>query len=152
MRAIVREHGDRIELIRADLVADATGTEDLRTWIGCLVQPFTGHLASLDPPTWYARFNIQVAADPALREIAQEETLTSPSLRLLVAYLTHRVLGPPPPLRAERLTMARHLIDNMCADYERVLAENDDPQPAWDGLATRLADAIIGLWQAPIAE
>ncbi len=150
VRAIVREHAERIEALRVGLVADAAGSDDLRTWVACLVLPLTGHLASLDSPTWYARFHIQVTADPALREIAQEESLTSPSLRLLVAQLTRRLPGPPPPVRAERLTMARHLIITMCAEHESAMSEGSPTAyPTWDDLATGLTDAIIGLWRAP---
>lgn len=150
VRAIVREHADRIEAIRAGLVADAADSDDLRTWIDCLVSPFTAHLAELGSPTWYARFHIQVTADPALREIAQEESLTSPSLRLLVAQLTCRLPGPPEPVRNERLIMARNLIITMAAEHERALTDAvPTAYPTWNALATGLTDAIIGLWRSP---
>lgn len=150
IRAIVRTHADRIEEIRSRLVTEAAGSEDIRTWISCLVRPFTEHLEDLGSPTWYARFRIQVTSDPALREISQEEALASPSLRLLIAHLAHTLPGPPSDIRAERLNMASHLIVNMCVERERALAENAvTRQLTWNDLATRLTDAVVGLWQAP---
>ncbi|SEG95299.1 hypothetical protein SAMN05444920_10930 [Nonomuraea solani] len=31
----------------------------VRDWVACLVRSFTGHLAALGGPTWYARFCVQ---------------------------------------------------------------------------------------------
>ncbi|MEV0972175.1 hypothetical protein [Microtetraspora glauca] len=77
--------------------------------------------------------------------------ITSPSLRLLIAQLTQTLPGPPPEVRHERLTMARHLIVNMCVERERALADRTPVrQPTWNALATTLTDAIAGLWQAPV--
>ncbi|MFD1829939.1 TetR/AcrR family transcriptional regulator [Streptomyces desertarenae] len=149
IRAIVRTHAERIEEIRARLVAEAAGSDDVRTWLSCLVRPFTDHLDALGPPTWYARFRIQVTADPGLREISQDEALASPSLRLLIAHLTHTLPGPPPEVRAERLNMASHLILSMCVEREHALAEGTAArQLTWNDLADNLTDALVGLWQA----
>ncbi len=92
-----------------------------------------------------------VMVTPARMSPAIALAITSPSLRLLIAQLTQTLPGPPPEVRHERLTMARHLIVNMCVERERALADRTPVrQPTWNALATTLTDAIAGLWQAPV--
>ncbi|MEV4112693.1 helix-turn-helix domain-containing protein [Nonomuraea sp. NPDC049695] len=151
IRAIARKHADQMERMRVTSVAEIVGSTDIRDWVACLVRPFTGHLAALGKPTWYARFCVQVTSDPALHAIMTEEALTSASLRMLVAGLHHRLPGLPPSVRDERSIMARHLIAQMCVERERALAEGAlTLHPSWDDLAASLIDAIVGLWQAPV--
>jgi AcrR family transcriptional regulator len=151
VRAIARRHAEQIEEIRAGLVAGAADSTDLRTWIACLVRPFTEHLAALGSPTWYARFCAQVGADPALHEITVAEAMASPSLRLLRDGLKRCLPDLPAPVGVERGAMARHLIVQMCVERERALAEGGPTSwPSWDDTATGLIDAIVGLWLAPV--
>jgi AcrR family transcriptional regulator len=151
VRAIVRKHTDQMEQARAEMVAEAAGSTDIRDWVACLVRPFTEHLAALGSPTWYARFCVQVTSDPALHDIMIEEALTSTSLRLLVAGMYQCLPDLPTRVRDERSAMARHLITQMCVERERALAEGTPTlQPSWEALATSLIDAIVGLWQAPV--
>ncbi|MEV4109856.1 helix-turn-helix domain-containing protein [Nonomuraea sp. NPDC049695] len=151
VRAIARKHADEMEQLRVWMVADVAGSTDLRDWVACLVRPFTRHLEAQGSPTWYARFRAQVMADPALFQITVEESLPSPSVRLLVDGMNRCLTHLPAPVREERGTMARHVIVQMCVERERALAEGaPTPQPSWDDLATSLIDAIVGLWQAPV--
>lgn len=151
VRAIAGRHGEQMEQARVDMVAEAVGSNTLRDWVACLVRPFTGHLAALGSPTWYARFRVQVMSDPALQEITAQEALASASLRMILAGLNQCLPDLPADVRAERSVMARHLIAQMSAERERALAEGTPTlQPSWEDLADSLVDAIVGLWQAPV--
>lgn len=153
VRAIVRKHAERIEEIRARLLAGIGDSTDLRDWVDCLVRPVPEHLAALEGPTWFARFCAQVMTDPALHRIMVEESLASPSLRQIVDGL-HRCLPElPPEVRAERGDMARHLLIHLPAERERAVAENrPTARSSWHDYATGLADAVVGIWLAPVTQ
>jgi AcrR family transcriptional regulator len=151
VRAIVRRHTERIETIRVLMVAEIGGSGDLRDWVACLVRPSTQHLAELGSPTWFGRFSAQVMTDPVLRAIMIDESLTSPSLLEVLDGINRNLPELPPPVRAERDDMARHLIVQVTAERERSLAEGaPTPRPAWHDTATGLIDAIVGLLLAPV--
>ncbi|MDN3029150.1 TetR family transcriptional regulator [Streptomyces sp. S.PB5] len=151
VRAIARKHAERIEEIRARMLAQLGDSADLRDWVDCLVRPVPEHLAALEGPTWFARFCAQVMTDPVLHQIMLEESLASPSLRRIVDGL-HRCLPElPPEVRAERGDMARHLLIHLPAERERALAENrPTPRTSWHDYATGIADAVVGIWLAPV--
>ncbi|MEW1779801.1 TetR family transcriptional regulator [Streptomyces sp. NPDC086777] len=152
VRAVAARHFDRIEEIRVRLLAETGDSDDIRDRVDCLVRPITEHLASLGSPTWYARFCAQVMTDPALYDIMVEESLTSPSLRRAVDALNRRLPELPAEVRAERGLMARTLILHTCAERERALAEGTATARAtWSDAATGLADALLGLWLAPVS-
>ena len=151
VRAIIRKHSARIDLLRARMVAEAEGSSDVRAWIGCLVRPNMEHLATLGSPTWFARFSAQVMTDPALRDIMAEEALGSPSLVQTIDGLNRCLPALPAEVRAERGDMARQLMVHMSAERERALADGTPtPRATWHDTATGLTDAITGLWLAPI--
>ena len=151
VRAIARKHAGEMEQARVRMVTETAGSTDIRDWVACMVRPFTGHLADLGNPTWYARFGVQVMSDPALQELMIEEALTSASLRLLLVGLNQCLPSLPPTVCAERWVMARYLIAHMCAEREHALAEGTPTlQPSWQDLATSLIDAIAGLWLASV--
>jgi AcrR family transcriptional regulator len=151
VRAIVRKHATRIEELRARLVAEVGDEDDVRAWVDCLVRPVLEHLAALGSPTWYARFCAQVVSDPALHRIVVDESLTSPSLRRIVDGLDRCLPDLPPEVRTERGEMARHLIVHVTAERERALAENTPTHRSnWQDAATGLADAVVGMWLAPV--
>ncbi|MFJ1969708.1 TetR/AcrR family transcriptional regulator [Streptomyces sp. NPDC087903] len=151
VRAIVRKHATRIEEIRARLVAGVGDSTDVRDWVDCLVRPVPEHLAALGSPTWYARFCAQAMTDPALHRIMTGESLTSPSLRRIIDGLDRCLPELPPEVRAERGELARHLIVHMPAERERALA-GDTPTAhgTWHDAAAGLADAVLGMWTAPV--
>jgi AcrR family transcriptional regulator len=151
VRAIVRKHAAQTEEIRVRLLAGIGASADVREWVDCLVRPMIEHLGTLGGPTWYARFCAQIMTDPVLHEILVEESLASPSLRQTIEGVNRCLPDLPPEVLAERGEMARHLIIQMPAERERALAENrPTPRPNWDDAATGLADAIVGLWLAPV--
>lgn len=151
VRAIARKHTDQIEQIRLRLLTGAVGATDVHNWVACMVRPVTEHLATSGNPTWYARFCAQVMTDPALHEITVEESLTSPSLGLLLEGMNRCLPDLPPGVRAQRWVMARYLIVHMCVERERALAAGAATlQASWDELAASLIDAIAALWLAPV--
>lgn len=151
VRAIVRSHTVRIERLRVGVVAEVTGSTEVRDWVTCLVRPAMEYLAGLGNPTWFARFGAQVMTDPALREIMTEESLSSPSLTHTVDGLNRCLPDLPSDVRAERGDMARQLMAHMCAERERALAEGTPtPRSNWHDAATGLIDALTGLWLAPV--
>ncbi|MET8563477.1 TetR family transcriptional regulator [Streptomyces flaveolus] len=151
VRAVARRHAEHIETLRERALVAAGDSTDVRDWVDCLVRPVTEHLASLGSPTWYARFCAQVMTDPALHEIMVEESLTSPALREAVEGLNRTLPELLPEVRAERGQMVRLLILHTCAERERALAEGTPtPRATWGEVATGLADAIVGLWLAPV--
>ncbi|ONI90768.1 TetR family transcriptional regulator [Saccharothrix sp. ALI-22-I] len=150
VRAIVRRHTVRVELLRQEMVSAAAGSRDARDWVACLVRPTITHLASLGDPTWFARFSAQVLTDPAFREMMSAEALADVSLRQVLDNLTELTPDIPDDVRADRSHMIRHLIVHVCAERERAVAESAlTPRSTWDEAATGLIDAITGLWTAP---
>lgn len=151
VRAIVRRRTDRIEVLRAKLVAEAGTATDLRTWVECLVRPSTEHLAELGSPTWFARFGAQVMNDPVLRDIMVDESLSSPALVRIIDNVNRCLPDLPAEVRAERDDMARHLIVQMTAERERALAEGTStPRASWADAASGMIDALVGLFLAPV--
>ncbi|MBA0050643.1 TetR/AcrR family transcriptional regulator [Streptomyces sp. AJS327] len=150
VRAISRRHTEQIELIRARLVAESRGSTVLRDWVACMVRPVTEHLDGLGSPTWYARFNAQVTADPALYETIAAEPAAAPALQTLLDGLNACLPDLPPTVQAARGVMARHLIVQMCVERERGLAGGESyPPSVWTDTAELLIDALTGLWNAP---
>ncbi|MFD4505374.1 TetR/AcrR family transcriptional regulator [Streptomyces sp. NPDC058457] len=150
VRAIARRHAEQIEEIRSRLIGQSQGSIELRDLVSCLVRPVTEHLETLGSPTWYARFNAQLLADPALYQIAADEAFVSPSLQRLVTGLKSCLPGLPPAVITNRGIMARHLIIQMCVERERALADGTPLSwPTWHDMTVGLTDAIVGLWAAP---
>ncbi|MFG2794127.1 TetR/AcrR family transcriptional regulator [Streptomyces sp. NPDC048419] len=151
VRAIVRKHAAHAEEIRCRLLAEIGDSTDVRDWVDCLVRPLPEHLGNLGGPTWFARFCAQAMTDPALHQIMLEESFASPSLQQCIDGLNRCLPDLPAEVRAERGEMARHLIVHMPAERERAVAENRaTPRSHWDDAATGLADAVVGLWLAPV--
>lgn len=150
--AIVRRHGDQIERRRAELVAGLGADAGVLDWVECLVRPLTEHLAALGVPSWYARFALQMTADPALRELSAQEVAQSPALRRISKGLRPWLAALPREVREERLQMIRHLLWHTCADRERALAQaGRSTRAEWDRAARLLIDAVAGLLLAPVS-
>jgi AcrR family transcriptional regulator len=151
VRAIMRKHTEPIERLRLGMLADADAFTGLRDWVACLVRPTAEHLGAVGNPTWFARFSVQVMADPVLREIMIDEALTSPALQQVLIGLNGCLPELAPDVRAERWDMARQLMVHMYAERERALAEGArTPRSSWPDAATGLTDAIVGIWLAPV--
>lgn len=120
--------------------------------MACAVRPVAEHLEALGTPSWYARFIAQVTSDPALCAVAAEEfAAASPSMGKLQEGLFRCLPDLPVEANEERAAMTRHLITQMTAQRERVLARNEPTSRAsWRGAASGLIDAIVAVWQAPV--
>lgn len=151
VRAIVRQHTEQIEGARGRMVARIDGSDEVRDWVACTVEPLALHLEELGSPSWYGRFSAQVLADPAYREIAASEALDSPSLARAGEEL-HRCLPDlPTEVRLERQAMTRQLIVHTIAERERAVASgNSTSWSSWPQTAVGLTDALTGLWTAPV--
>ncbi|OMB81612.1 TetR/AcrR family transcriptional regulator [Mycolicibacterium conceptionense] len=153
VRAIEHKHRGPIECLREQMVADTGDSASLRDWVSCLVQPLTDHLAALGNPTWYARFAAQVMTDPAYHNIVVRDALSSPSLVQVIEGMNNCLPELPADVRAERNIMARNLLMHSCADRERAMAQGGNvPRASWQGAASGLIDAIVGLWMAPVTQ
>jgi AcrR family transcriptional regulator len=151
VRAIINRHAGRIDELREQMVAGIDDRADIRAWVACLVHSSTDHLAELGNPTWYARFKAQLLTDPALREIAADITLSSPTVLKILDGLADVLSDLPLPVRLERGDMTSRLVVQMCAEFERGLAAGTPmPRQTWPDLATGLVDAIVGIWEAPV--
>jgi AcrR family transcriptional regulator len=151
IRALIRRFDGEAEVLRAAMVSQIADSKELREWVRCLVFPYTETLAARRPPTWYARLNAQIMADPVLRNIQLEEAV-SPSLRQVIRGLEVSTPELPSRVLRERELMAGHILIQTCADFERGLA---DAAPAsgktWRKVGSGLVDALVGLWSAPVS-
>ena len=151
VRAILRRHGEQIELRRAELLARLPADAGVHDWVECIVRPLTEHLAALGVPSWYARFALQLSTDPALSRLAAEDRQDSPSTRRIGRGLRPWLTALPGEVREQRLEMIRHLIGHTCADRESALAAGrGGAGPDWDRAARLLVDAVTGLLLAPV--
>ncbi|EPX57306.1 Transcriptional regulator, TetR family [Cystobacter fuscus DSM 2262] len=150
--AIVRRHSESIERRRTELLAEISGSPDLRDWASCLVRPTTEHLASLGSPSWYARFIAQVTTHPSFRDLVINEALSSSSMQQTSEGMFRLVPRLPEEVRQERGYMSRLMIVHMCAERERALHEGTaPPRSTWEATAAGLVDALVGVWLAPVS-
>jgi AcrR family transcriptional regulator len=153
VRAIEQRHRVPIERLRQNMLGETvrSASDDMRSWVACLVRPLTDHLAALGNPTWYARFAAQVMTDPAYYDIIVKDALTSESLVQVIDGINRCLPELPIEVRVERNLMARNLLVHTCADRERVMAASTSPSGAsWRTAGSGLIDAILGLWLAPV--
>ncbi|MFL5356973.1 TetR/AcrR family transcriptional regulator [Archangium sp.] len=149
--AIVRRHSESVERRRTDMLAEITGSPDLRDWVSCLVRPITEYLASLGSPTWYARFIAQVTTHPSYRELVVNESFSSRSMQQTVEGMFRLVPRLPEEVRQERSYMSRLMLVHLCAERERALHEGTaKPRSTWTATADGLVDALVGVWLAPV--
>lgn len=151
IEAIIERHTAEIERIRTPMAARADGSDDLRDWVACLVRPSTEHLAALGAPTYFARFAVQVLADPQLRPLLLGATYAAPAIGRVLSGLDRCLSGLPGPVRAGRDDMAYSLILHVVARHERDLAEETSAR-SWPDAATMLIDALVGLFTAPVTQ
>ncbi|MGW7517994.1 TetR/AcrR family transcriptional regulator [Streptomyces sp. NPDC054796] len=151
VRAIMSKHGEAVDRIRQRYLDGMGGSRDVRDWVDCLVRPVPEYLGSLGVPSWHARFAVQVMTDPMMRALVTDEALVRTTLSQTLDGLGGCLRTLPAEARAERGSMARHLIIHTCAERERALAEGNAPLHAsWEHTADALSDAITGLLTAPV--
>ncbi len=146
--AVSRCHTEPMERLRERLVERVRGSTDLHDHVGCLVRPFTDHLAELGAPSWCARFAAQVTADPVLRELVVWENTTTPTMRATITAIRDLTPHVPLPVAVARVRMVRSAIVHTCAERERELAAAD-PAGDWAETGAALVDALVGLIGAP---
>lgn len=148
IRAIIDQHNERIEHLREEMIADIGDSPGVRDWAACLVRPYTRHLAELGQPSWFARFGAQVTTDPLLRALLIDQALNRPSIQRILEGLRGCLPTLPEEVRHERADMCRILVQHICAERERALANGTATARAtWDDTATGLIDALAALWQ-----
>ncbi|AFM17756.1 transcriptional regulator, tetR family [Mycolicibacterium chubuense NBB4] len=151
LRAIEKKHRHPIEDLRAQMLAEAERSTDLRDWVACLVRPLTDHLERLGNPSFYARFAAQAMADPTYRDVVTSDALTSPALVQTISGINDCLPDLPRRVRFERIVMARNLLMHTCAEHEGALAQHGPrARSPWPLAADGLTDAIAGLWEAPV--
>lgn len=151
VREIVRRRTAPIGEVRREMVAAAAGSHRVRDWVACLVEPVARHVITLPQPTWYFRFSAQLAADPALRDVAAEEAMSIPSLAATIDGLASCLPDLPDDVRAARGEMTSLLILPLYAAREREVAADPGSAAArWTALSATLVDALAGLWAAPV--
>ncbi len=151
IRALIRRFEEEVSVLRGAMLSQLGNSPELRDWIGCLVLPYTDNLAARKPPSWYARLNAQIKADPGLREMSLEEAAT-PSYRQVIAGLEQAAPELPAAVRDERVKLAGHLIVQACADYESSLADGVPVRGrTWRKIGAALVDALAGFWSAPVS-
>jgi hypothetical protein len=110
-----------------------------------------------------------VMTDPAYYNIVVKDALSSESLVQVIDGINRCLPELPIDVRVERNLMARNLLVHTCADRERALARGDRklgmaegsgssplhpgasaPWTSWETAGTRLIDAVVGLWLAPV--
>lgn len=150
MRALIRRFDGEAEILRAAMVNQIGDSAELREWVRCLVIPYTETLAARRPPTWYARLNAQIMADPILRNIQLEEAVSA-SLQQVIRGLEVSTPELPAVVLRERELMAGHILIQTCADFERGLADAPASGRTWRKVGSGLVDALVGLWSAPVS-
>jgi hypothetical protein len=69
----------------------------------------------------------------------------------IIGALSDCLADLPDVARRERADMGRHLILQMCAEYERALDEGlPTVRGSWQEMSTGLVDGLVGLWTAPV--
>jgi len=146
--AIVGMHAVPMDRLRDAMVRRAAGSTELRDHAACLVLPLTSHLADLGVPSWYARFAVQVTADPALRVTIREATAT-PALRRALAAIHEHSRDLPAPAAMLRGGMVGNVIMHACAEREQALADGlAGDTDSWAETGRLLIDAVTGLLTA----
>ena len=89
--------------------------------------------------------------DPAYHNIVVRDALSSASLVQVIDGMKNCLPDLPDEIRVERNIMARNLLMHSAADRERAMAQGGTvPRASWQGAASGLIDAIVGLWMAPV--
>lgn len=145
--AVLREHGEAMDRIRAEMVTAAEGSTRLRDHVATLVLPTTLHLAELGVPSYYARFAAHVVSDPVLRAPALSVTTSTPAMHRALQAVAAYAGDPTDPALLTRSAMARHAIIHTCAEREAELAEAGDHSgiPGWAETGDILVDGVTAL-------
>jgi AcrR family transcriptional regulator len=149
--ALVRRHNEPIEQWREAAVEELAGMSDPREYVAAMVRQLPAYLATLDPPTYLARFGLQAITDPIWREVTLREAATPAEEALragLRASLRGNDLGITADVMETRVDVVRFLVPQVCAEHERLGGRSRFR--SWDAVADFLEDAACGLALAPV--
>lgn len=152
IEAMVSRFHNSVEPAREAMLAQITGSLNVRDWLDCQVRPITDRFDEIGTPTWFARVGTQMMTDPELRDILMESSFAqSPSLRASMDGLLKCLPFLPVQVQPERVDCSMFLIIQMCAQRERAIA-NGEPtiRASWSEMATGLVDMLVGVWTAPV--
>ena len=151
IRALIRRFEGEVSVLRGAMISQLGNSPELRDWIRCLVLPYTDNLAARKPPSWYARLNAQIKADPVMRKFLLEESQT-PTYQQVIAGLEQVAAELSDVIKTDRVKMANHLVVQACADHERSLADGLPVRGrSWRKVGAGLVDALVGVWSAPVS-
>jgi AcrR family transcriptional regulator len=150
--AIVRRHSAEVDKIRREMLDEAGDSAGPRHYLACLVLPVTEHHARQQPPTWFARFLVQVRSDPVLREPTLAVWNDSPARDEATARLRASISDIDWDILQRRSDMVESLVIQVCTDQERKLSgrSRQAARAAWESAAQFLLDAVVGLLLAPV--
>ncbi|MFI9387022.1 TetR/AcrR family transcriptional regulator [Kutzneria sp. NPDC052558] len=149
--ALMRRHIDGMDRLRRSAAEELAGSSDPRGFVAALVRQLPAYLATLQPPTYAARFALQTLTDPSWLDIGLRESATSADEALrggLRAALRGNDLGITSDVLQARVTALRVLLPSVCAEHERLGSRSRFR--SWDAVADFLEDTGCGLVLAPV--
>lgn len=148
IRAIVASHNGPIARRAEQMVEANQGSTEPRAHVACLVLPYTEHLAELGTPSWFARLNAQLSADPGYGRGALWDPPTTELFRATIGSLKAYASELPPAVAAIRRETIRLAVVHTCAEQERAAAETGTPAD-WALVGNALTDIVTALLLAP---
>ncbi|MYR07357.1 TetR family transcriptional regulator [Gordonia sp. SID5947] len=151
IRSILETHNARIDVIRAERLAELGDDPGVRDWIECLIRPEIEHLVSLGAPSHYARFCAHMAADPQTGYLLYESVAVSHPLTEVMTGFYRALPSIPKRVMDARVSMSQNMIIHSLADIERSIedAEASTIADQWSDHCDLLVDGAVGLWLAP---
>lgn len=149
IRAISNSYSEPIARRTREMLDESRGSEDPRDHVACLVQPYTEYLAGLGTPSWCARLNAQLSADPTFGDTVLWDPVMAPLLREAATAAWSHAPDLPPEVTALRHQTARVAVVHTCAEQERTAADTGVPAD-WAVIGETLTDTVTGLLLAPV--
>lgn len=149
VRAISARHTGPIARRTAERCAGVTPEASTRDLVACLVMPYLEHLDALGEPSWYARFNAQVVADPAYSAAVRGDSVADTGVQDVYRRLWNAAPPLPPEVRELREQAMRAVVVTLCAQRERAATEHGTSED-WIGVGSALVDALVGLAMTPV--
>lgn len=150
IQAIMRKHVTAMEPLREARLEAIGDSHDLHDWVETLILPITDYFGTFEGVSWFARFGAQIQTDPQLRPLMEGEALRAESLERTVAGMKGCMAHLPDDVVEERFRMMRMLLVFTPASREAALAKGAPVYgSSWREAGEALADAVVGLLQAP---
>lgn len=151
LRALLRLHVDRLDIIRRETL-DAIGTEpDLRDWLRCLIQPQMRYLGTSEGPSCFGRFWMAMATNPSTAPVLYTEAALSEPLTETLAGMYGALPDLPEETLRIRNLMTQNVLTTVFADFERRRNElGASDSTSWQSFSDGIVDGLVGLWSAPV--